>query len=125
MVTRLRERPNDTGLVTGLGWFSTKHAWGTYRATPPTEGFRATSVQSVVDAQPTCPRRQGDGAVTVETYTVVHGRDGQASHAVVAGRLHDGARVWSKTEDESALRALESSELIGSLAEVRDGVIYF
>jgi len=52
MVDRLREHPGDHGLITGLGWFSTKHAWGTYATTPPETPFQHASVQEVVDALP-------------------------------------------------------------------------
>jgi len=38
VVSALRADPTSQGLVTGLGWFSTKHSWGTYAATPPLRG---------------------------------------------------------------------------------------
>lgn len=125
MVDRLRANPGDHGLVTGLGWFSTKHAWGTYSTTPPATPFQHRSVQDIVDAQPRCPRRQEDGAVTVESYTVVHGRDGLASHAVVAARHGDGARVWSKTSDLATMEAFELTETIGLSGFVRNGEFFF
>ena len=125
MVDRLRANPDDTGLVTGLGWFSTKHAWGTYAATPPTAGFQHANVQDVVDAQPLCPRRQGDGEVRVESYTVVHGRDGQASHAVVVARHTDNARVWSKATEPAVLETFEIAETIGLTGHIRDGQFSF
>ena len=125
MVDRLREHPGDHGLVTGLGWFSTKHAWGTYSTTPPETAFQHASVQDIVDALPQCPRRQEDGAVTVESYTVVHGRDGSATHAVVAARHSDGARVWAKTSDPATMETFELTETIGLAGHVRNGEFFF
>lgn len=123
MVERLRQHEGDQGLVTGLGWFSTKHAWGTYSSQPPTQDFRSTSVQDVVDASPVCAHRQGDGDVTLETYTVVYGRDGTPQHAVLASRFDDGARVWSKSDDAALLEELERTERIGTRFVIRDGAI--
>jgi len=125
MIDRLREHPGDHGLVTGLGWFSTKHAWGTYSTTPPETPFQHASVQEIVDALPQCPRRQADGVVTVESYTVVHGRDGSATHAVVAARHSDGARVWSKTSDPATMETFELTETIGLSGHVRNGEFFF
>ena len=123
MVERLRQGENLTGLVTGLGWFSTKHAWGTYSSTPPTKDFVHRNVQALVDAEPQQWLRQEDGAVTVETYTVVHGRD-SAQRLVVAARHRDGARVWAKTEDLATMNAAELGEIIGLEAHIRQGVFH-
>ena len=43
MAERLRADPGSTGLVTGLGWYSTKHAVGVWSTTPPATGFRHES----------------------------------------------------------------------------------
>lgn len=124
MVERLRENPGDTGLVTALGWFSTKHAWGTYATEPPAQDFQHASVQDVVDAQEKVVVRQEDGPVTVETYTVVHGRDGEPTRLVVAARHRDGTRVWAKSEDPASMNAAEMSELIGLPAHIRNGAFF-
>ena len=123
MVASLRTDPSGHGLVTGLGWFSTKHAWGTYKATPP-EGFQWSNVQAEVDAQPVCPLRQGDGDVTIESYTVTHGRTGQPEKLIVAARHTSGERVWSHTTNESECDLAEREELIGRQATIRDGVLH-
>ena len=38
MAQRLRETPGEYGLVTGLGWFATKHSAGVYSTRPPNRG---------------------------------------------------------------------------------------
>src|SRR5947208_5449821 len=41
-VQRLREAPGEYGLVTGLGWFATKHSAGVYGARPPEGVWKRT-----------------------------------------------------------------------------------
>ncbi|MDE3008591.1 MAG: acetyl-CoA acetyltransferase [Acidobacteriota bacterium] len=121
MVERLREDPTSQGLVSALGWFSTKHAWGTYAATPPPQGFFWRSVQDVVDRQPTCVTVTTNASVTVESYTVTHGRDGAPKRLIVAGRLDDERRLWGHSEDATLMATAETDELIGRRGDVRDG----
>ena len=121
MVERLRARPEATGLVTGLGWFSTEHAWGAYRATPPARGFGWRDVQGLVEATPRVEVATGDGEVVVETYTVTHRPDGSPERLVVCGRRADGRRQWAHGEDPDLCAHAESSELLGARLSVRDG----
>jgi acetyl-CoA C-acetyltransferase len=123
MVDRLREAPSDAGLVTGLGWFSTKHAWGTYSATPPTTPFQSRSVQSEVDALPVTSIRQEDGTATVETFTVIHGRDGSPDRVVVAARWADGARVWAKSTAPDLMESFLGAERAGTACTIADGIL--
>ena len=58
----------------------------------------------------------------VETFTVVHGRDGQPERVVVAGRWPNGERVWSKSTDETTMAAFLTTEMIGSSAHIREGL---
>ena len=45
---------------------------------------------------------EADGAGVVETYTVVHGREGP-ERGIVIGRLEDGRRFLANTPDDRAL----------------------
>src|SRR5438270_7402670 len=78
MVEVLRADPGSKGMVTALGWYITKHSVGVYSTEPPPDGFRHARPQADVDA---LPRREAvadhDGPVTIESYTVMHERDGQ------------------------------------------------
>jgi len=121
MVSLLRES-QSTGLVSGLGWFSTKHAWGTYSATPPASSFHWKNVQDDVDKQPVCAHQQGDGNVTIETYTVVHNRDDSPNRLVVVARNSNGDRVWATSTESSLMNDAETTELIGQRGSVRDGL---
>lgn len=123
-VEALRTNADHHALVTGLGWFSTKHSWGTYAATPPTQGFQWRSAQSDVDAAPQCVFEQRDGLVTIESYTVVHHRDGHPLRLVCAARTSDAVRLWCHSYDVELMALAETDEIIGRTAEVREGVIY-
>lgn len=123
MVDALRARPDTTGLVTGLGWFATKHAWGTYQARPPKTPFQWANVQPVVDAQPTTVHEQRDGEAVVETYTVAHGRSGPEKLIVAARQA--GVRLWAQSADPALMARAESEELIGQSVNVANGVVTF
>jgi acetyl-CoA C-acetyltransferase len=123
MVERLRDDPTSQGLLTALGWFSTKHAWGTYATSPPPTGFRWRNAQSEVDALPRATCLIADGAVTVETYTVTHERDGSPRRLIAAALRDDGQRVWCHSLDPALATSAETEELIGRRANVRDGVL--
>ena len=121
MVTKLRDDPSSSGLVTGVGWFATKHAWGVYGSAPPTSPFSHRSVQAEVDATATCATRQGDGRVSIESYVVMHSHDGSAKKLVVFGRFDDGTRVLARAKDVDLMARFECEEMIGVRATVSDG----
>jgi acetyl-CoA C-acetyltransferase len=120
LVDSLRHDGSRDGLITGLGWFSTKHSWGTYSAHPPREGFRHLNVQAVVDAQEKTPHEQIDGDAIVESYTVTHSNDGRAAKLLVVAR-HGPTRVWGSSDDEELMTEAERVELIGRRVRMRGG----
>jgi acetyl-CoA C-acetyltransferase len=118
MCDRLRAAPGTTGLVTALGWYVTKHAIGVYGTTPPPragEPVDGTALQHAVDAEPgptlvAAP----SGSGTIETYTVLHDRDGTPMRGFVVGRLDDGRRFLANTPGErSLLEGLTREEGVG------------
>jgi acetyl-CoA C-acetyltransferase len=123
MVDSLRATPDSQGLVTALGWFCTKHSWGTYATSPPTKGFRHDKPQETVDRLPRCVSEQRDGAVTVESYTVTHARDGSPERLIVAARTNDGVRTWCHSSDEATMVEAESKDLIGRSGTVASDVL--
>jgi acetyl-CoA C-acetyltransferase len=119
MAARLRRDPGSVGLVTGLGWYVTKHSVGVWSTTPPTNGFAFHSPQDEVDALPQrVPSSDFAGEATVETYTVVHRRDGEPEKAIVALLTKDGARAWGTLTDPDTLGSLEVEEGCGRQARV-------
>jgi acetyl-CoA C-acetyltransferase len=118
VMARTRARPGSVGLVTSLGWYLTKHAIGVYAATPKDGPFVREDPaprQALLDAQ-TAPELamepSGDG--TIETYTVLHDRDGAPVRGLVIGRLGDGHRFLAATpEDRALLEGLTAREAVG------------
>ena len=123
MVERLRAQPGSSGMVTGVGWYLTKHAVGIYSSVPPDHPFARPDpkrYQHVVDdeAHPALAVA-GNGPGTVETYTVQHDRDGSPSVGIVVVRLADGRRCWATIGDASTLERIEREEFIGQRGRVR------
>jgi acetyl-CoA C-acetyltransferase len=122
LVERLRSAPPSTlGLVTGLGWYVTKHSVGVYSSSPPEQPFRAVDAQADVDA---LPRRElapdAEGPVVVETHTVTYDRDGTPANGIAACLLPDGSRTWATTTEPYDLEAMTTSPFIGHHAVVED-----
>ena len=118
MAEVLRERPEETGLVTSNGGFITKHAFGVYAASPPPAGFRHAVPQAEVDAMPTralAPDYVGEAEI--EAYTVMYGAEGP-SVGLAACRLADGRRTWGNTEDPELLAAMTTEEFCGRKVRV-------
>jgi acetyl-CoA C-acetyltransferase len=122
MVERLRADPGSRGLVTALGWYATKHAMGVYSTSPPAGGYRRGSPQAEVDALPARqPAPDHEGPVTVESYTVMHERDGTPDLGIVACQLPDGRRAWGNVSDPTVLKAMTLEEQCGRPAVLRSG----
>lgn len=100
MVDRLRANPGDYGLVTGLGWFATKHSAGVYSTKPPSGDWRRTDPtvdQATVDALPSPGFvEQAEGPAEIETYTVAFDREGNPEQAIIIGRLSTDSDVGAQ-----------------------------
>ena len=109
---RLRAEPG-LGLVTGVGWFMTKHALSLIGSEPPAQGFQFASAQGVVDALPkrsvrdTPPEGQA-----VETFTVVYDREGEPEKAIASAVDGDGSRGWVASPDRDLIDALLSDQQV-------------
>ena len=124
MVERLRAE-RGVGLVTGNGWFSTKHSLGVYSTDPPANPFRSANPQPELNATPQTKLVDDyDGAATLESFVVMHERDGSPAMGTVAARTPDGARTWANTTDLDDIAWLESGEpAVGSSVSVKDRVL--
>jgi acetyl-CoA C-acetyltransferase len=118
MMDKLRAAPGTKGLITGLGWYVTKHSIGVYSAAPPQrprQRAEPSTYQAEIDRMPhpvltTCPQGRG----TIESYTVIHDRDGTPVRGIVIGRLPDGRRFIANTpDDRGVLEALTAREGVG------------
>jgi acetyl-CoA C-acetyltransferase len=117
MMQRLREKPGAFGLCTGNGWYLTKQSTGVY-STKPFEGAWQREdphvIQRQIDALPHPPIiERPEGPAKIETYTVVHSREGYRL-GIVIGRDANGHRFVAETpKDEATLRGLEAVESVG------------
>jgi acetyl-CoA C-acetyltransferase len=117
IVRELRERPDSLALVWANGGYATKHAFGVYGTAPPPAGFRHAAPQDRIDA---LPRRdlaigaEAAGRATIEAYTVMFSRDGDAETALAACRLADGRRAWGSSTDPEVVRAWCDGEWVGT-----------
>lgn len=125
MANVLRADPGAIGLCSANGGYTTKHAIGLYGTTPPDAGFRWTDVQTEVDdltaAKDFAEDHQGE--VTIESYTVMHERDGSMTNAVVACLTPQGARAWATTTDHDAMKAMTTDDLVGRRAMIAGGIV--
>lgn len=133
MMRRLRARPGAFGLVTANGNYLTKHAFGVYSTAAPVGPWRreAPSVlQAQLDALPKAPFTETpQGAATVETYTVMHGKDGP-DFGVVFGRLSEGGQrfIANLPDDPAGLWDLQQRDSLGRPGQVHraaDGRNFF
>jgi acetyl-CoA C-acetyltransferase len=120
MSARLRDDPGAIGLVSGNGGYITKHAFGIYSTEPPADGFRHRDLQAEVDALPSrAACEDPDGPASVESWTVMHDRDGNPETGLLAALLPDGRRAWGSTQDPAVVQAMATEELAGRKATLR------
>jgi acetyl-CoA C-acetyltransferase len=117
-VERLREAPEKKALVTGLGWFATKHSAGVYGGQPPSGDWARTDPavdQAAVDAMDGPPFvAEASGEANIETYTVCFDREGEPDTGIVIGRLTSGERFFANTPpDRSLLWSMTREEFVG------------
>jgi acetyl-CoA C-acetyltransferase len=111
MVDRLRGKPGSFGLVGANGGFQSKYAALVLSTEPiPFPGWSAARRPD--DGAPVVADLV-EGAGTIETYTVVHGRDGP-TYAVAIGRLPDGKRFIARSDDPATLAAMQARDPLGA-----------
>ena len=125
MMGLLRAAPSAYGLVTGNGWYLTKQSTGVYSAARPERPFEREDpavIQHQIDAlsHPEVTEAPS-GSAKIETYTVVHRREGPFI-GIVVGRDAAGRRFLAHTpNDPATLAALETAEQVGRGGTVTPG----
>jgi acetyl-CoA C-acetyltransferase len=122
MAQKLRAKPGAHGLITGNGWYLTKQSTGIYSTKRPDRPFERQDpavLQREIDALPhPAVIEQPQGPATIETYTVVHKREGPFM-GIVIGRDQEGRRFVANTpHDPTTLAALEATEQVGRPGKV-------
>lgn len=115
--TRRAAAVDTLGLCSANGGLLTKHALGLYSTRPPERPFQVlrpdvrAQTRSVVDASAT-------GPAVIESYTVMHDRDGQPETAIATALLPDGARTWRTTRRTDLLSLMVTEEMCGRAIEL-------
>ncbi len=118
MVERLREDSGSIGLVTGNGWFLTKHALGLYSNTPSAKGFLWSSQHCQVKGAGGRLVTSGhNGAAALETYTVEYNKSGSPVRAILSCLAADGSRAWAQVSQgpSRVVRGLWGSKITSSV----------
>jgi acetyl-CoA C-acetyltransferase len=116
MVRELRSAPNELGLLYGQGGFVTKHHTLVLSSAAPSHHFALEySVQDVAArARDTVPPllESYSGEATIETYTVIYGRDGGPLQGVLVLRTSKGERTMARVprDDAETLSLLTSTD---------------
>ena len=118
-VAEMRRAPGRFGLVGANGGILSKYSVGVYSTTAAEwKPDRSPQLQAQIDSSPTVAvTENADGHGTVETYTVR--RDGGRPTGIIIGRLEDGSRFLSTTEDDDLIALLIDDDPLGHAVRVR------
>ncbi len=131
MVEKVRGDRGSYGLVTANGGYFSKHSAGIYGTNPVEGDWHRTdpaSYQKILDDVPDTPFTESpEGEGTVETYTVLYGRDNQPQQGVVIGRLGELGDpeaerfVAMVLGDREVLEEMTQQDMIGSKGSASSG----
>ncbi len=121
-VTGLREKNGEHALVTGNGWYLTKHSatilsrQPSPTGHPPSASAATEETRTGWSAPPVQLQAEPNGPARVETYTITYDRDGAPERGIIIGRLAESdERFLANTPtDPDLLATLEKVELIGT-----------
>jgi acetyl-CoA C-acetyltransferase len=130
MLERVREAPESIAMITGNGFYLTKHAASVWSGQPkPSEPLGsppAAGTNLERDAVPVDEAPSGEGRV--EAYTVLHDAQSEPMLGIVVGRTAAGARFLANLPDNAdVLRSFTTSEGVGRTGSLssRDGLNRF
>jgi acetyl-CoA C-acetyltransferase len=123
IVEQLRAHPGTFGFIGANGGFLSKYSVGIY-STKPTEFKKCDSkpLQEKINALPApviTDRPNGKG--TIETFTLIYGKDGKPATGVVIGRLQaDNSRFIAVNQDgdTATLEKMAANDPLGASIEV-------
>ena len=123
MAERLRAAPGNFGLVLANGGWMTKEAVGVWSTTRP-DTFKTVEPAAKPTEQVELDPEPSGG--TVETYTVVHGREGP-QHGVILGRTDEGKRFIAIADPVALDRLREEESPVGAgvTTRTKDEITHF
>ncbi len=111
MVETLRADAGSFGLTSGVGMHLQKHAYGVWSTVP---GRLSPPAPPVEPGPTTHVVASYEGRGTVATYSVLHGRDGAPTSALLVCDLPDGGRCYATLQGgPRTFDDVETEELIG------------
>ncbi|HEV3364327.1 MAG TPA: enoyl-CoA hydratase, partial [Acidimicrobiia bacterium] len=114
MVDACRSDPGSVGMVTGIGYYLTKHSAGIYSSRPPEQGFvrvdPATTKEKIAATPGRVPAGAYAGPATVEATAVQYNREGDPAVAVLTTLTPDGRRALANSTDPSAMASMVTEE---------------
>ncbi len=121
LVDRLRERPGDVGMVTGIGMHMTKHVAALWSVAPgPLHHVEPHHLQQQWDAPSDSPEvgvvTRGEGRGAVLSASVVYRGDGEPDHAVAICGLADGTRCYARSDAADVVTAVIDGAWVGATA---------
>ncbi|MEX0942563.1 MAG: acetyl-CoA acetyltransferase [Pseudomonadales bacterium] len=133
MVNLLRQNPGNKGMVTGNGWYLTKHSAAILSSAPredslPYEGLIDNLPSNDMETAPRVVNPVAAGRGKVEAYTVSYDRDGRPSRGIVIGSTDTGERFLANTPtDTDFLADFVSAERVGVEGDlvVKEGISVF
>lgn len=123
----LRERPGAKGMVTGNGWYLTKHSAAVLASAPRQTGIPGAELLNKLpsDTMATEPRSVGTqvtGRAHIEAYTVTYARDGRPVRGIVVGSTETGERFLANTPGNvSFLEEFVAAEQVGCQGRIKRG----
>jgi acetyl-CoA C-acetyltransferase len=113
----------NNGMITALGWFMHKHAAGIYGGEPLDTDLSHQDIEDERDYRVGNPplevvdETSGNGII--ETYTVIHSKDGTPSHAILYGKTENGFRFVAQNHPrEDMIGWLLSENKVGNIVRV-------
>lgn len=105
LAQKISEGKFRTGMTTAIGWFMHKYAVGLYGDAPNQHDFSEDDLiddDSPEAGRPPLERLDSfDGFGTIETYTVVYGRDRQPQKTIIIGSNDNGVRFIANTDTQA------------------------
>ncbi|MBW2271578.1 MAG: hypothetical protein JRH16_23770 [Deltaproteobacteria bacterium] len=123
MMNVLREDPEELGLISSIGGWLAKHAFGVYGARPPAQGFCYADCD--LEALPIAARpfdANATGEAVIETYLLSFDQ-GEPVGATFSCLFEDGRRNWATSDDTALFEAMQREEFCGRAAHVRRGSV--
>ncbi len=118
-VEAVRNDPGSLGFVHANGGYATKHACAVYGTEPPARAFRRVDVQDEIDEYPTREvDERPEGRATVESFTVMHDRQGP-QQALLTALMPDGRRALASSADPDLMAAMVEQEFVGAHCHLR------